>query len=74
MGLKLKSTIKAKIKRFIERNPPVGKLLANSMSRIEVAMLEVCDFLDKHGIPNFLIRIFKTVLSGRWGSRVFLNS
>ena len=66
----LKNIIKTKFKYLLERYPPIGKLGASFMSLIEVTMLDVLNFLDRHLSPNFMIRIMGTFLKGRWGSRV----
>ncbi|MHA1786196.1 MAG: ATP-binding protein [Candidatus Helarchaeota archaeon] len=65
----MKNRIKRKIKSIFERYPPIGKLFASLMSLIEVAMLEILNYLSDHLSPNFKIRILR-LLKGRWGGRV----
>lgn len=65
-----KSKIKSKLKYLVNRYPPIGKLLALSMSLGEVTMLNIGNFIDEHFSKFFLIRIFKTITKGKWGGRV----
>ncbi|MHA1343454.1 MAG: ATP-binding protein [Promethearchaeota archaeon] len=66
----LKKVVRTKFKRIINRYPPIGKLLATFMSHLEIPMLEISNFLNQHGAPNFVIRIMRSILKGRWGGRV----
>jgi NAD-dependent dihydropyrimidine dehydrogenase PreA subunit len=66
----LKNTIKAKIGGLIERNPIIGKLLSTLMLTVEIRMLMILNYLDKHLSPNFKIRFMRTFFEGRWGGRV----
>lgn len=61
--------LKKRLKFLIERYPPIGKLLSSLMSLVEVASLELLNWISLHLSPNFKIRIMNA-FRGKWGSRV----
>lgn len=65
----LKERLKKKLKFLIERYPPIGKLLASMMSLVEVASLELLNWISDHVSSGFKIRIM-TLFKGKWGSKV----
>lgn len=65
----LRQPTKRKAKYLIERYPPIGKLFSSLMSLVEVASLEVLNWISSRISPNFKIRIMK-FFRGQWGSRV----
>ncbi|MFX0099090.1 MAG: ATP-binding protein [Candidatus Hodarchaeota archaeon] len=66
----IKSKIKARLQRFINNNPILGKILASFMGLIEVATLMVLKYIHDHISKNFKIRFIETFFKKRWGSKV----
>lgn len=64
-----KRNVKKWIKHVIDDFPGVGKLFSTLMSLVEVASLEVLNWISLHVSKNFKIRVMR-FFKGKWGSRV----
>ncbi|MFX1273651.1 MAG: ATP-binding protein [Promethearchaeota archaeon] len=66
---KLRRKLRQYLKYLIERYPPIGKFLSTRMNDVEVISLQILNWIDKHVVKNFKIRVMK-IFKGIWGSRV----
>ncbi|MHA1715909.1 MAG: 4Fe-4S binding protein [Promethearchaeota archaeon] len=58
------------IGRLVKGQPSIGKLLATLMGFVEVPMLDLFNFMDKHVSKHFKIRIIGRLFRNHWGGRV----
>ena len=65
----IRTKISKKITQFLKRNPRIGRFLSTLMGAVEVTVLDILNFIDKHLVSNFKV-FFLRKLRGRWGGRV----